>query len=436
MVIVGGCLGFSALPVLASGTCAVTCSQGTPPVATTLPLVIAASPDACRTRCPTACPAGATCSTPVYVDGATLPVVAPPVATPHAATPSVSPPTNANRAAVPITLSQPIGGVRVVVDVGNYIAVVYSYVIGLAGTAAVVMIVYGGFLYLLGSATSDVGKGKQIIQDAIIGLLLVLGAYTILATVNPNTLNLKMPDLKKIEPKALPVAQAPETHALAAQNDTTVQIVATGESCTSATSCTCNQEMCTRFFGHPVGETPTRPWVCATPPAECIDGACRIRCQLQPTAQDQQHAVQAAQIPLTRCALDTTEFGCPTGQTCMRTEITVNSTGILLIARDRAARQGYCSDGRNGSRCRCSAQGCHLTESGIVIDGRLATLFPGRTDVSTVRALQPTNNGWMGSQPCQTGLQCIPEGTDWFCRPTAGTVPTPAPGTSAPTPTP
>ena len=119
-----------------------------------------------------------------------------------------TPPTNAGRNAVPLQLSQPIDGVTVVSDFGNYIAVLYRYVIGLAGTAAVVMIVYGGFLYLLGSATSDVGKGKQIIQDAIIGLLLVLGSYTILATVNPNTLSLKVPELKTITAVALP-ANAP-----------------------------------------------------------------------------------------------------------------------------------------------------------------------------------------------------------------------------------
>lgn len=115
-----------------------------------------------------------------------------------------SPSPSPAREAVPLQLSQPIDGVSVVSDFGNYIAVVYRYAIGLAGTATVIMIVYGGFLYLLGSAASDVGKGKQIIQDAIIGLLLVLGAYTILATVNPNTLNLKVPELKVISNVGLP----------------------------------------------------------------------------------------------------------------------------------------------------------------------------------------------------------------------------------------
>lgn len=76
----------------------------------------------------------------------------------------------------------------------QYIAAVERYAVGLALIAAIVMIVYGGFRYLLGSAFGDVAAGKQIVLDAIIGLLLALGAYMILNTVNPNTLEL--PEIK------------------------------------------------------------------------------------------------------------------------------------------------------------------------------------------------------------------------------------------------
>ncbi|GEM_PF-6420845 len=179
----------------------------------------------CTAPCTALCAAGTTASTPPVLARATLaptngaacaiaPVTRNTTPTPEALTPealtlpdsSAPPPTNADRAAVPITLSQPIDGVTVVTDVGNYIAVVYRYMIGLAGTAAVIMIVYGGFLYLLGSSTGSVSEGKKIIQDAIIGLLLVLGSYTILSTVNPNTLSLKLPNIQKIVPVALPDA--------------------------------------------------------------------------------------------------------------------------------------------------------------------------------------------------------------------------------------
>ncbi len=109
-----------------------------------------------------------------------------------------SPQAPVNRESVPLTLSQAIGGVTEVSDLPHYIALWYRYAIGLSATAAIIMVIYGGFRYLLGSAMGDVASGQQIIKDAIIGMLLVLGAYTILNTVNPNTLTLQVPSLKKI----------------------------------------------------------------------------------------------------------------------------------------------------------------------------------------------------------------------------------------------
>ncbi len=76
----------------------------------------------------------------------------------------------------------------------QYIAAVERYAVGLALVAAIIMIVYGGFRYLLGSAFGDIATGKQIVLDAILGLLLALGAYMILNTINPNTL--EMPEIK------------------------------------------------------------------------------------------------------------------------------------------------------------------------------------------------------------------------------------------------
>ncbi|MCI0479580.1 glucosaminidase domain-containing protein, partial [Candidatus Uhrbacteria bacterium] len=67
----------------------------------------------------------------------------------------------------------------------EYVAAGYRYLVGVAVIAAAVMIVYGGFKYILSSSGAGVQTGKEVIQDAIVGLLLVLGAFTILETVNP-----------------------------------------------------------------------------------------------------------------------------------------------------------------------------------------------------------------------------------------------------------
>lgn len=85
----------------------------------------------------------------------------------------------------------------------QYISAVQRYLIGLSVTAALVMIVYGGFLYLLGASIGEIGRGKTIITDAIIGLLFVLGSYTILHIVNPNTTKLDSIKFLSIEPEVL-----------------------------------------------------------------------------------------------------------------------------------------------------------------------------------------------------------------------------------------
>lgn len=89
-----------------------------------------------------------------------------------------------------LTLSFPIGGIKTVQGLRNFIALIFNYLMTIAATAAAVMFVYGGFRYIVGSATENVSRAKEIMLDAAIGLLLTLGAFTILQTVNPATLTL------------------------------------------------------------------------------------------------------------------------------------------------------------------------------------------------------------------------------------------------------
>ncbi len=68
----------------------------------------------------------------------------------------------------------------------QYIAAVYKYLTGVAVIAAAVMLTWGGFLYISGETTGKISEAKDIIQDALIGLFLVIGAFTILGTINYN----------------------------------------------------------------------------------------------------------------------------------------------------------------------------------------------------------------------------------------------------------
>ncbi len=97
-----------------------------------------------------------------------------------------------------IDLSVPFGNVKTVTGLRNYIAAGFNYGVSLAALAAAIMFVYGGFRYIFGAAYQKVQRGKEIMIDAAIGLVLMLGSITILQTVNKDTLTLKALDVYMI----------------------------------------------------------------------------------------------------------------------------------------------------------------------------------------------------------------------------------------------
>lgn len=78
----------------------------------------------------------------------------------------------------------------------------FNLLIGIAGLSAVVMISYGALMYM-GESITRKETGKTTMWNAVVGLLLVLFTYTILFTINPNILNLK------ISPRDLGISDDP-----------------------------------------------------------------------------------------------------------------------------------------------------------------------------------------------------------------------------------
>ena len=71
--------------------------------------------------------------------------------------------------------------------IGKYIAAIFQYGISLAAVLAVVMIMIGGFVWLTSGGSPDkVGKAKEYISNALLGLLLALLSYTMLYAINPR----------------------------------------------------------------------------------------------------------------------------------------------------------------------------------------------------------------------------------------------------------
>ncbi|OGL78572.1 hypothetical protein A3E39_02045 [Candidatus Uhrbacteria bacterium RIFCSPHIGHO2_12_FULL_60_25] len=154
-------------------------------------------------------PAGWTCDTTPLTeqkcktvsDGGVCPK-APTSAYTYAEAPGEAVKKDASKQAAPIpdiipTLNVPIpgltftGGSAASSLFGEYIAALYRYAISIAAIAATVMFVFGAFQFLLGSAVPQINKGRAYMIDAVVGLLLVMGATLILRTVNPALVSLE-----------------------------------------------------------------------------------------------------------------------------------------------------------------------------------------------------------------------------------------------------
>ncbi len=79
---------------------------------------------------------------------------------------------------------------------GRYVSAFYVYFAGVAGILAVVMIMYGGFHYITSLGNPQrMNQGKEIISNALIGVILVLTSYLLLSIINPRLTKLVLPDV-------------------------------------------------------------------------------------------------------------------------------------------------------------------------------------------------------------------------------------------------
>lgn len=69
-----------------------------------------------------------------------------------------------------------------------YLNVIIKIIIGLAAVMAVVMIVIGGIQYMTTELMSSKEEGKSRITGAIFGLVLAIGSWALLNTINPDLL--------------------------------------------------------------------------------------------------------------------------------------------------------------------------------------------------------------------------------------------------------
>lgn len=83
----------------------------------------------------------------------------------------------------------------------QYINAFFKYILGVALVAAAIMLVWGGMLYLYGATGLQVSDAKKKMIDAIIGLIIILGAYVIVVNLNPNLASLGAIRFTRIDPQ-------------------------------------------------------------------------------------------------------------------------------------------------------------------------------------------------------------------------------------------
>ncbi|MCX6754566.1 MAG: D-alanyl-D-alanine carboxypeptidase family protein [Candidatus Nomurabacteria bacterium] len=86
-------------------------------------------------------------------------------------------------------LLAPIGGMKTAPDnIGTYFNSIFNIAIGLCAVLAVIMIVIGGVQYMGNESIFGKTEAKGRIKNSILGLLIALGSYALLNTINPDLL--------------------------------------------------------------------------------------------------------------------------------------------------------------------------------------------------------------------------------------------------------
>lgn len=90
----------------------------------------------------------------------------------------------------------------------EYVVPIMQALVGIASLTSVAFLVYGGFLYMTSRGAPDKLDGaKRVLKNALLGLVIVLGAATLTAilagSVSPDTqpVNANLPSLESIEPQ-------------------------------------------------------------------------------------------------------------------------------------------------------------------------------------------------------------------------------------------
>ncbi len=109
----------------------------------------------------------------------------------------------------PCDPSKPSSTSNCQINIIGYIPKVFTLAIGVAGALAVIMIMIGGIEYITSDTIGGKSDGRQRINNAMIGLLLAIGAYIILYSINKNALEFDLDKISLAPPAVTPISTTP-----------------------------------------------------------------------------------------------------------------------------------------------------------------------------------------------------------------------------------
>jgi len=90
--------------------------------------------------------------------------------------------------------------------ISQYLVGAYKMGVGIASILAIIMIMAGGLVWIAAAGDSGkIGKAKTMISGAVVGLVLTLGSYVALQTVNPNLVNFTALKIKVVSTQTIDV---------------------------------------------------------------------------------------------------------------------------------------------------------------------------------------------------------------------------------------
>jgi hypothetical protein len=92
----------------------------------------------------------------------------------------------------PAPASSKLGQLNSSTSLASFLSGLFTAAISLGGILAVLRLAYAGYLYMTSEAFGTKSHAKEVIGDAVLGLLLLLGVWLILKQINPQLLNLNI----------------------------------------------------------------------------------------------------------------------------------------------------------------------------------------------------------------------------------------------------